>query len=983
MQLRRSVMVFFLAGLMGGHWHCSAPEPDEPGAQSFQDGPYTYRTVDGDPLQARIYTLDNGLTVFMSVFPEAPRIQTFIAVNAGSKHDPADATGLAHYLEHMLFKGTDRYGSLDYAKEKVLIDEIIDLYDQHYVATDPEERKSIYVKIDSVSYLASGYAIAGEYDKMIGAIGAKGTNAYTSVERTVYVNDIASNQLEKWLDIEAERFRNPVMRLFHTELEAVYEEKNISLDNDFSKMIEALAAGLYPTHPYGTQTTIGTVDHLKNPSLSKVIEYYNTYYVPNNMAICLSGEFDPSVAIRLIDEKFGGYKRKEVPPFTPPVEEPISAPVVKEVVGPDAENVMVSFRFAGAASDEADMLTMCDMILMNDNAGLIDLNLNQDQKVLDAFTYPDLNRDYSDLTLSARPREGQSLEEVKDLLLSQIELLKKGEFPDWLPEAVVNDLRLRELEQYQQNSARAHAFVDAFAKGISWERFVQRNDRLAAISKQAIVDFASRHFGNNYVVVYKRTGEDTSVSKVVKPPITPVQINREDQSEFVAELLSRKVPEIEPVFLDYQRDIVKKETEGGIPVYYRANGENDLFRLYYVWDMGTDSDRKLGPALDYLEFLGTADYSASELQQEFYKIACSFSVSRQGDQIQLMLSGLNRNFAAALALFEKLLNAPQPDAEALQKLVDGILKSRTDNKLNKGTILWSGLYNYGVYGAHSSYTNVLSEEELRALTPDELVALIRGLAGIQHRILYYGPAESDELIAELDRLHKTPATLKPISPAKEFAQLPSDANKVFVVDYDMKQAEIILLSRSTAFNPDNVAVRSLFNEYYGGGMSSVVFSTIRESKALAYAVFSAYTTPSKRKDAHYVFAYIGTQADKLGEATEGMMELLTEMPESDHAFTSSREAVIKKIQTERITRENILFNYEQANKLGVYHDSRKDTYEQIPNLKLSDLKDFHGEFLKDRHYTMLVLGDRESIDASVLQEFGEVQYLTFQDIFGY
>ena len=270
-----------------------------------------YKTSKNDPLNARIYKLDNGLKVYLTVYNDAPRVQTNIAIKAGSKNDPADATGLAHYLEHMLFKGTDMYGSLDYEKEKPLLDKIEALYEEYrsIVMTDTLNRERVWNQIDSISGEAAKYAIANEYDKMLSGIGAKGTNAYTSNEKTVYVNDIPSNQIEKWLKIEAERFRKPVLRLFHTELETVYEEKNRGLDNDGRKMFQALMSGIFKQHQYGTQSTIGTITHLKNPSLVEINKFYDKYYVPNNMAICLSGDFDFDQTIKLIDKYWGGKRR--------------------------------------------------------------------------------------------------------------------------------------------------------------------------------------------------------------------------------------------------------------------------------------------------------------------------------------------------------------------------------------------------------------------------------------------------------------------------------------------------------------------------------------------------------------------------------------------------------------------------------------------------------------------------------------------------
>ena len=944
---------------------------------------HSYTTVNHDPLDARIYELKNGLVVYMSVYKDAPRIQTYIAVKVGSKHDPADATGLAHYLEHMLFKGTDRFGTNDFEQEKPHLDSIIELYERYHQTSDPPTRQEIYRQIDTVSNTASQYAIPNEYDKMMTAIGAKGTNAYTSVERTVYANDIPSNQLENWLTVEAERFRNPVMRLFHTELEVVYEEKNRSLDNDWSKAYHAKLAGLFQKHPYGTQTTLGSVEHLKNPSIKKVIDYYNTYYVPNNMAICLSGDFDPDEIIRLIDREFGKLPVKEVPTFIPPEEELIEQPIIKDVYGPDAESVTVAFRFGGVSSPAADLLTMTDMILANGTAGLVDLNLNQGQKVIDAFVYPTIFKDYSIHTFSAQPREGQTLEEVADLLLSQIELVKRGDFSDWLIPAILEDLRLQQIHQYENNWGRAHAFVNAFTLGIPWKVYIQRLERLSKITKQDIIDFANQHYGENYVVVYKRTGEDKNVPKIQKPHITPVEINREDQSDFTKALMARNVPDIAPVFLSYAEDIGQFRLKNDLPVYHVENTENDLFTMDYIWDMGTDYDKKIGVALDYLTYLGTSNYSPAELKQEFYKTGCSFSVFSSGEQIRISLSGLAKNFEKGMALLDELLSDAQPNPKALENLVQDILKVRADEKLSKWRILWQAMYNYGEYGPQSSFTHILSEDELHALSQAELIELIQHLHTYEHRILYYGPATEDALTASLDQYYQVPRTREPIPEPKRFEQLPTTEDKIYVVNYDMQQTEIVMLSKSERFNKENAALRTLFNEYYGGSMSSVVFQTMRESKALAYAVWAGYSSPSKKENAHYVFSYIGTQADKLREAMSGMLDLLNVMPESEASLAASKEAIVKKIQTERITKSRVLFSYERAQKLGLSHDIRKDVFDTIPKLDMEDVSAFHEQYFKGRQYTILVLGDTKKIDFQILSEFGTVEMLTLEDIFGY
>ena len=946
-------------------------------------GKYTYEMVKGDPLKARIYRLDNGLTVYMTVYRNDARVQTAIPVKVGHKNDPADATGLAHYLEHMFFKGSDEFGSLDYEKERPELDKIIALYEQRFKTTDSVERKKLYHQIDSISGVAAKYAIPNEYDKMLGAIGAKGTNAYTSVEQTVYINNIPSNQLANWLEIEAERFKDPVMRLFHTELEVVYEEKNRSLDNDRDKIEEALYSGLFQKHPYGTQTTLGKIEHLKNPSLQKVIDYRKTYYVPNNMAICLSGDFDPDKIIEMIDNTFGQLPSKDVPVYVPPQEDPIEQPIVKEVVGPEAENVELGFRFGGANSKDADMLELIDLIFNNSYAGLIDLRLNQSQKVLSAGSYPDIMKDYSVHVFHGRPKEGQTLEEVKDLLLVQIESLKKGDFPDWLIPAIINDLKLKQIKRYESNWSRSAAFVNTFIEDLKWEDYVNKMDRLSKITKQDVIDFANKKYGDNYVVVYKRVGEDKNVKKIVKPEITPVKLNRDARSQFATSIMEKKVPEISPVFLDYEKDIEEFSIKDDIPVFYKANVENGLFQLYYILDMGTNNDKRLGVALDYLTYLGTSKYTPEQLKEEFYKVGCSFSVSSSEDKIWVSLSGLAENFEKGLPLLEELLADAQPNKEALDNLVKDILKKREDNKKSRRSVLRGAMVNYGMYGPKSPYTNILSEEELKALTPSELIDIIKSINGFEHRILYYGPADKGGLTASLNKYHNVPDTFNPIPAASVFTQLPTKKNQVYVVDYDMKQAEIMMLSKDEPYNKNNVAIRRLFNEYYGGSMCSIVFQTLREAKALAYSTWASYSTPDRKDEAHYIRSYIGTQADKLPEAMAGMTGLLDNMPESDVLLEASKDAIIKQIQSERITKSNILFDYEHAEEMGNDHDLRRDVYDNVRGLTMADVKAFHDKYFKNKKYTILVLGDRDKLDKKVLAKYGDVKYLTLDEVFGY
>tara|TARA_B100002052_G_scaffold27659_2_gene21381 strand:+ start:15631 stop:18561 length:2931 start_codon:yes stop_codon:yes gene_type:complete len=943
-----------------------------------------YKIVKGDPLKARIYTLDNGLKVYLTSYDDAPRVQTNIAVRAGSKNDPADATGLAHYLEHMLFKGTNVYGTLDYKKEARMLEKIEALYEDYrsYEMSDTKNRERIWADIDSISGEAAKYAIANEYDKMVSGLGAKGTNAYTSFEKTVYINDIPSNQLEKWLKLEAERFRFPVFRLFHTELEAVYEEKNRSLDSDGSKLFESLFDGLFPNHQYGQQTTIGTIEHLKNPSLTEIRKYFNKYYVPNNMALCLSGDFDYDETIRLIEKYWGGFARKEDPTFEVIKEEPILEPVYKEVYGPESESLYIGFRFDGANTQDAIMLTMVDMVLSNSAAGLIDLNLNQAQQLIGGGCFPYVLKDYSIHGFYGSPKQGQSLEDVKDLLLSQIEEVKNGNFEDWLVDAIISDLKLNQIKKTESNSKRANEFVEAFILDVSWEDYQNEMTELEKITKQDIIDFAKNRYTDNYVVCYKRNGEDKSAMKVSKPKITPVSVNREDQSNFLVNLLSEETTDIEPVFLDFEK-VVQKSMVGDVPLIYKENTENERFKLDYILDMGKDHNNKLPLAVDYLKFLGTANMSPNEKEKEFYKLGCNLTVSCNADKTQISLSGLANNFDESVQLFETILANVIADEDALLELKSTKLKERSDAKLNRQIILWRAMANYAKYGSNSSFMNNLSEEELNSVSSEELLELIHNLTTYKHRILYYGPENISKVSSKLEILHTNKTSLKQIPKKKEFVEDVMDKPIVYVIDYDMKQAEVLMLSKRGKLNMKEYANIKFHNEYFGGGMSSIVFQEMRESKALAYSVYSTYTIPRDTNSSHYLMSYIGTQADKLSEALAGISELLDFMPEAESNMNNAKEAIEQKIRTERLTKSRVLSEYEKAKKLGVDYDIRQSLYNEVQNFDMNSLKEFHSSNISVGNRVVMVLGSKNDLDLAVLKKYGEIKHLTLKDVFGY
>lgn len=953
---------------------------------------YNYETVPGDPLKAKIYTLDNGLKVYMSVYKDAPRLQTMIGVRTGSKNDPADATGLAHYLEHMLFKGTSEIASLDWEKEKVLLKQISDLYEKNRGNVTEEERKKNLEEIDRLSNEAAQYVATNEYDKMVSSLGAKGTNAYTWVDQTVYINDIPTNGLAKWIELEGERFSELVLRLFHTELEAVYEEFNIGQNNAFRKVNKAMMEGLYPTHPYGTQTTIGTGEHLKRPSMEKIHAYFDKYYVPNNMAIILSGDFDPDEAVALIEKHFGDYKRqfvaeKKIAPLAP-----LTKVVEKEVFSPEAATVTMAWRLNGAKSEDAMKVRLMDLILANGQAGLIDLNLVQAQRTgPETYSYVTNMNDYSSFVMVGQPMTGQSLEEVQKLLLSQLAYIKKGAFNDWLLEAIINNAEYQEIKSLESNRARANKMLSAFLFQQDWKNIVNYYDRLRKYTKEDIVKFANEKIRDfNYVVVYKREGKAEDIYTVEKPKITPVKVNRDAISEFKKRWDGLETPSLTPVFLNFDEQIQFAKLNSGVELAYIKNPYNATFSLDYIVEMGEEHDPLLPLAIEYLPFLGTDKYTPAQLQEEFFKLGVSFDVYAAGDVSYVTLSGLERSLEEGVQLFEHVLANAKANEQALKSLIATKKKERVDEKKEKRSILYNAMFNYARYGENSPLMDRLSEKELDAVKSSALIDRIHNLTSYKHDVFYYGEEEMSTVKEVLNKHHNVPATLKSIPAKKEYKELATNENKVIFVSFDdMTQAEIVLLSKGTeGYNLNEDIQSRLYNQYFGSGLSSIVFQEIRESRALAYSAYAFNSAPRRPKNAHYYRAFVGTQADKLKEAIPAMKEIIEQMPVSEDLMQAAAVALTKKIDSERLTKSRIYWTYRNNKKKGYDRDIRKDVYDQVSELAkdkdatVKVIKEFQEGKIKGRKYTYLVLGDKEKIDMEFLKTLGTVEVFTIEEIFG-
>ena len=943
---------------------------------------YKYESVKGDMAQTRIYTLENGLKVYLSVNKEEPRIQTYIAVRTGSKNDPAETTGLAHYLEHLMFKGTSQFGTNDPEAEKPLLDEIEKRYEAYRKLTDPEARKQAYHEIDSISQVAAKYFIPNEYDKLMAAIGAEGSNAYTSNDVTCYTENIPANEVENWAKIQSDRFMNMVIRGFHTELEAVYEEYNIGLSSDQRKLYYTISKMLWPNHPYGTQTTIGTQEHLKNPSITNIKNYFKKWYVPNNVAICMSGDLDPEKTMEIVEQYFGSWKPGDdvaQPTFEPLTE--LNQPQDTTVIGQEAEQVWVGWRALQANTQQADTLELMENVLSNGKAGLFDLDLNQQMKVQRAFATPELMHDHGGFILMGSPKEGQSLEEVRSLMLAEIEKLKKGDFPDNLMPSIINNMKRNHFELLESNEGRADMFVDAFINEIDWQQEVGKIDRISKITKDELVDFANRFFTEGYVTVFKKQGIDNTQKKIDKPAITPIQANRDQISEFVKAIQEAKVDPIQPKFVDYQKDLTLSKTGNNQPLYYVKNSTNGLFELVFQYDFGQSADRRYDVASDYFDYLGTDKLSAADVRQKFYELACDCSVSVGAENINVSLYGLSENMEAAIALMQNVLQNAKVDKEAYNEMVNVMLKTRNDAKKNQRNY-FEFLYRYGSQGEHNAYRDMMTEQELKETDPQVFVDLLKGLNQYQHKVLYYGPLDEGKVSESVSSLFAN--DLKPALENKPYLDQLANENEVWIAPYQAKNIYMRMYhNEGRGWNPEESAVRALFNEYFGGGMNGIVFQEMRETRGLAYNAYAIYNRPAVKGRKESFMTHIITQNDKMMDAVNHFNEIMNQMPASEAAFKIAKEALTKQLASNRINKMSIIWNYIAAQKLGIDYDLNAKIYEQLPQLTLQNVVDFAKQRIADKSYRYIILGDEKELDMKSLEKIGPIRRLKTEEVFGY
>ena len=945
---------------------CPAPTPPEVAAEA--EAP----ALAPDPMNVQVHTLANGLTVYLSENHEEARINARIAVRAGAAVDPADATGMAHYLEHMLAnKGSQRLGSLDYEAEEVHLDRIRELFDELGDAADDEEFNRIYAELDAEGLKAQEYVLPNELKQIYGLLGSQGLNAFTNQDSTQYVNDIPANALEAWATLEGDRFGGAVFRAFQTEVETVYEEKNRAMDNPGRAIYSALSQTLYGDHPYGREV-LGTIEHLKKPSVSKTEAYFDTWYVPNNMAVILAGDFDSAEALALIEQHLGGLPSKALPEDPRATPTPLQGEQRVEIVHNDVDTVYVAWLTVPFAHEDHAALVVMDMLLANGKTGLLD-KLEIDQKTRSTSSYPSRQPRAGSQVIYGVPREGQTVEEVEALLLGAVSQLKSGDFTQADIDAVVTDFRVSEEQQLESNGARVNKMAGAFIMEDDWDHYRSSIDRVSQVTREDVMAAAERYLGVDRVVAVRRQGEPER-PLIKAPPITDRPLNTTDHSDFFSTVLGIERPALSPQTVLEGDDFTRTEAPSGV-VYAAANPFNDLASLTLRWEVGTAAQPDLCVGLSLWKRSGVGERSFADLERWMYANGTQFSTSCGQHQSSVTFSGPRTALPELVATMVERMQTPVLDEAEREAALADQIKRRQEKKTTKGTRL-GALSAYAQRGEKSAWLDDLSDDALLGQSTADYMAGPAGLLGTAYTTLYVGNDTEADLLALLPGgdfvVPEEREPLRYVQPA---------ADRVLFLQHESVQAAVYLYVPDQDYASAEYPLYATWRSYMGGS-AGLVFQEIREARGLAYSAGGSYAEGGRLGDQNLAYTQATVQADKAVEALELMLGFARGHQLDPERFERARDTAAQGNRVRRTGFRSIPSKAWAWERVGVAGDARVTWGEGIEALTLEELQAF-GDRWAEQPITIVLLGDRERLDMAAIGALATIEEVTMDDLVSY
>ena len=934
-------------------------------------------------LQVKELVLGNGMTVWLNEDHTQPKVFGAVVIKAGGKDSPN--TGIAHYFEHIMFKGTDRLGTIDYSAEKPWLDSISAQYDLLAKTTNVESRATIQKHINELSLRAADYAIPNEFNRLISRYGGSGLNAATSYDMTYYHNSFLPQFIEQWCILNSERLIHPVFRGFQGELENVYEEKNRSADG-MGDVLETIMKTLFHDQPYA-YPILGSTESLKNPRLSEMEAFFKKYYVASNMGLILCGDITYSDSLKtLLEKTFGRVQTGPVPTRQTSPMPTIAAGTFQElklpipIIGMEALVYQAPTEFA----PDYDALCLANMILSNGKAGLIDSLVNEHAISLALAQSLSLNDAAGTALLIVPKIPFGKLKKAEALCLSQLQRVMDGDFPDALVEALKQEMMMEAEVEMESLSSRAESMIEVFSKGKTWQDHLDKVQRIPHITKQDIIAAAKKYYGANYVTFKKKFGMPNK-EKLSQPgykPITPK--NADAQSALAKELAQIPVQERAVRVVDFDHDVTTMPLSPHATLLYNSNPINDIFTFTLRYKDGTMHTPRLKALAGYLSQIGTDSLKKQQMEQAWQQMGVTMDIDADRQYFTFNLQGRDSQLKPALRLLAHFLKAAKGDKEALKEMKSALSIDRKGFGKQKDDVLQPAIEKV-LYGNRSAFLNQLSVKEMKGLTDNDLMQAFQELQAYDCELFYCG-RQPIETVAEwarqtlpIDQCSRAMADVhRPVlrcdQPTVYFYNVPK-SRQSYVVSYDTTQPLPTEGQRT---------VERVWGQYFGGGMSSVLFQNVREYQSLAYSTSGISRIPALAKYPNEPLAYVtatGTQADKTLQACGVVDSLLRHLPMKEENLAAARQELLNNIQNGYPTFRDMASYVADKRNQGYTADPNEPLTRLVPTVTPQDVQQFHDKNIANNARIWVVIGDKKKLDLKQLAAFGNVVEWKKADIY--
>ncbi len=930
------------------------------------------------PIKVTTGKLDNGMKVVLVEEHSSPMIYGVVDVHVGSKNDPLDATGMAHYFEHIMFKGTDSIGTTNWAKEKPILDSIEMLYDQLHATTDPAQRKALQSHINDLSIASTQYAIPNEVSTIAATMGGTGLNAGTSYDQTMYLNTFPANQLEKWMQFYTERFRNPVFRLFQSELEAVYEEKNMYADGPMQGFLEMVLKEAFGEHPYG-RPIIGYTEHLKNPQPSKMHDFYKQYYVPNNMTLILVGDLNPDEAMAMAHRTFGRLQHGNIPAAKTYTFPTFKNGDIKEVKLTPIKMGVVMWRGISVCHEDAIKLDVLNAILSNGASGLLD-RLALDNQLLGASPLALSLEDGGVNGFLYIPKLlGQSHAEAEALIMACIDSLKQGRFDEDLLAIAKMDYVVAQQRMFEDIYNISNIFTQLDINGKTYDQFLAELESVKHLTKADIVALANKYYDDQYLTIRSGMGFPQK-DKVEKPQWKHLEShNSNASSQFAQRIAAIPGQETVPQVIEFAKDITTTKVNDAFRLYSVTNPVNDIFELTITYSQGTNHDADLERAIGYWELNGTTTKDMATFSKELQKIGASMSLTAHANSTDLTITGFDPSLPQVLTLVAQKVKSPGNDEKQISTLIDGFMTERQSFKTDASA--WAdAVIQYACYGSQSPLLRRTPLKEWKQRSGEELLAEVNRLFNYDGHITYTGncdPVQVAQLLAVSGLVKDNAYHGVEIFNRKNNMSKP----QVFVADNKkFNQSNIYFMVPGEVPTQHDRAISSVFNKYFGHDMYSIVFQEIREFRSLGYTAYSTFSYDPLRRDRGFLLGYLGTQSDKTLDGIEAMHNLMTDMPMLADKFHTAQNSLVLSRQCDHIHFRSLPSQIIEWQRMGYTSDPRPDQVETIKNANMNDLQHFFDTYIKGRPISIMMSGNTKRFNIKDLSKYGNVVSLKESDI---